>query len=110
MIRPLAAVAAALLLACPSTSQGEASDSVLAAIRTALVHNRILAAAAQRCVIYREDEDTPAHLDIAVIERHGGACPGDPATAPVVAFVRYEKRSGRILVEDQMTGDYKPLR
>ncbi|MFC6841276.1 hypothetical protein [Xanthomonas theicola] len=48
---------------------------------------------------------TPEAVDVAVREIHGGACQGDPQTAPVRDRYRVE-RSGTILCYDVVNGDY----
>jgi hypothetical protein len=51
------------------------------------------------------DDDDNEGFDIAVRERHGNGCPGDPQTSPVRDRFRVE-HSGAIRWYDPIEGDY----
>jgi hypothetical protein len=45
---------------------------------------------------------------VAIHEKHGGACPGDPLTFPVVDRFRVHQKSGKIDWYDVTEGEYVP--
>lgn len=62
------------------------------------------------CLTYGVDGETPDHIDVVVRERHGNACPGDPATAPVRDRYRIAVKGDRVQRYDPVTGDYVDVR
>lgn len=70
-----------------------------------------LAGMSAECLLFAPAAETPAYLDLEVRERHGGACPGDPATSPRLFMLRYDKASGIVLKQSIDPGvGYVPLR
>ena len=59
----------------------------------------------QIVVELQDDKQT----EIAMREKHGGACPGDPATSPVVDRFRIEKSTGVISRYDVVEDAYEPV-
>ena len=96
-------VAAALTVAAapPKVTPAERAVQVL---RDRLVKDRPFSVSPE-CLSYVTEAATPRHVTIAVRERHGGTCGGDPDTAPVIDRFRVEPASGRIefldVVEDE---------
>jgi hypothetical protein len=62
-------------------------------------------AAASPSATTEPDASASAAIDVAVREKHGDGCPGDPQTAPVRDRYRVE-RSGAILWYDAAEGDF----
>ncbi len=56
------------------------------------------------CLSFEVEQRLDARFEIAVREKHGGACPGDPATSPVVD--RYRVTRDALLKYDPAEGDY----
>jgi hypothetical protein len=48
------------------------------------------------CLFFMTEAKTKGYFDFAVHEKHGGACPGDPVTAPVVDRFRVNRLTRRI--------------
>jgi hypothetical protein len=66
----------------PSASEDEATGLVMKAMRHISPHQ------AAQCLSYMVEDRSPDWFDVAVREKHGGSCPGDPAVAPVVERFR----------------------
>lgn len=63
-----------------------------------------------RCLDFLVEATTAAGRDIAVMERHGGGCAGDPATAPVVDRFRVPAGKAPVLIYDPVEDTYAPYR
>lgn len=61
--------------------------------------------AREECLSYYPEQCTPAYVDVAIRERHAGACLGDPNTGPVVDRFRVY-RSGELQWFDHPTASY----
>ena len=57
------------------------------------------------CLQFMVEQQNEKQTEIAMREKHGNGCPGDPATSPVIDRFIVERTSGNILrydiVEDQ---------
>jgi hypothetical protein len=61
------------------------------------------------CLQFVTESQDDKMTEIAMLEKHGGACPGDPATSPVVDRFRVEKSTGIILRYDVVEDAYEPV-
>jgi len=62
----------------------------------------------ESCLSFLVEEKTKVYIDIAVREKHGGQCPGDPNTSPVVDRFRIHRVTKRIKWFESSTGEYLP--
>ena len=62
------------------------------------------------CLDFIVEAATKAGHDIAVLERHGGGCAGDAATAPVVDRFRVPAGKAPVLLYDPAEDTYAPYR
>lgn len=63
------------------------------------------------CLSFFVEETTESHFDIAVREKHGAKCPGDPNTAPIVDRFRVLRATKKILwhnITEDEYGNYDP--
>ena len=61
------------------------------------------------CVSFMAEGEIGDSFDIAIRERHTGACGGDPHTSPVIDRFRVQRGSGEILWMDPASDDYVPF-
>lgn len=105
------AAALAIGAACcgPSMAQPVQPD-VSRRVTEAIVRNGLIGLPPE-CVLFMPTGETASYLDLEVRERHGGTCPGDPATSPRLFMLRYDKGSGVVLKQSIDPGvGYVPLR
>ena len=62
------------------------------------------------CLTFAVEGRDRGHFDFAIREEHGGSCPGDPATAPVVDRFRLDRRSHRIQWYDAVDDEWMPYK
>lgn len=55
-------------------------------------------------------EKSSPYFEYAVRERHGGKCPGDPETAPIVDRYRVPRRSGAMQLYDPIEDRWNPIK
>jgi hypothetical protein len=60
------------------------------------------------CLSFMTEVKTKDHFDFAIHEKHGGKCPGDPNTAPIVDRFRVNRLTGKILWYDVTAGEFLP--
>jgi len=48
------------------------------------------------CFSFRTEKKTKNYIDIGIHEKHGGKCPGDPNTFPIVDRFRVNRFSGKV--------------
>ncbi|MBI5656734.1 MAG: hypothetical protein HZC44_07920 [Geobacter sp.] len=58
------------------------------------------------CLSFITEEKTKIYFDFAIHEKHGGACPGDPGTAPVVDRFRVNRSTHKIQWLEPAEGKY----
>ena len=94
--------------AAPATATPDAAagpeDAAIARLREAFSDGRYAGRLQAECLSYVVEAAAPDQVDIAVHEKHGGACAGDPATSPVVD--RYRVTRDALLKYDPVEGDY----
>jgi hypothetical protein len=61
------------------------------------------------CLSFMAEGEIRRDFDVAIRERHSGACGGDPRTSPVVDRFRVRRGNGEILWMDPASGDYVPF-
>ena len=88
----------------PEAAATDPENAAIARLRQALADGRYDGRIQADCLSYIVETATPDQVDIAVHEKHGGACPGDPATSPVLD--RYRVTGDAILKYDPAEGDY----
>lgn len=62
------------------------------------------------CLTFITEENTKRYFDFAIHEKHGGKCPGDPNTAPVVDRFRVNRLTPKIEWFEPTEGELKPYR
>jgi hypothetical protein len=58
------------------------------------------------CLQFFTDESTKDYFDFAIHEKHGGQCPGDPNTSPVVDRFRVDRLTKKIQWYEPTEGEY----
>jgi hypothetical protein len=89
-----------------------ADDAAITRLRQAMAQDARYTATwpKLRCLDFMVEAATQAGRDIAVMERHGGACAGDPATAPVVDRFRVPAGKAPVQIYDPVEDTYAPYR
>lgn len=89
-----------------------ADDAAIARLRQAMAQDARYTATwpKLRCLDFMVEATTQAGRDIAVMERHGNGCAGDPATAPVVDRFRVPAGKAPVLLYDPVEDTYAPYR
>lgn len=106
----------AFALACTATcalaGAPRADDAAITRLRQAMAQDTRYTATwpKLRCLDFMVEATTAAGRDIAVMERHGGGCAGDPATAPVVDRFRVPAGKAPVLRYDPVEDTYAPYR
>lgn len=49
------------------------------------------------CLSFQSSEKDRLYYSVRVYEKHGGNCPGNPGTAPLIAYFEISKKNGEIL-------------
>lgn len=62
------------------------------------------------CLNFLPEENTKEYFDIGIYEKHGGKCPGDPNTSPVVDRFRVDRLSNKIQWYEPTEGEYLPYK
>ena len=62
------------------------------------------------CLSFVTEEKTKKFIDFAILEKHGGKCPGDPNTSPVVDRFRVNRLTHKIEWFEPTEGELKPYR
>lgn len=62
----------------------------------------------QHCLSLMIEGRSRRAFDIAVRERHGGNCPGDPLVSPIMERFRVKRSPPQLLRLDMMTETYRP--
>jgi hypothetical protein len=57
------------------------------------------------CLSFVTEEKTKKFIDFAILEKHGGKCPGDPNTSPVVDRFRVNRLTHKIEWFEPMEGE-----
>jgi len=60
------------------------------------------------CLLFITEEATEKYFDFAVREKHGGECPGDPNTSPIVDRFRINRMTKEIQWYDVLDADFVP--
>jgi hypothetical protein len=59
-----------------------------------------------KCLVYFVETTTDKNYDIAVREKHGDSCEGDPKTSPLVDRFRIDRATGKLTWYYLEDGDY----
>lgn len=62
------------------------------------------------CLSFVTEKKTKKFIDIAILEKHGGKCPGDLDTSPVVDRFRVNRLTHKIEWFEPIEGELKPYR
>ncbi len=96
-------VAATIALGCSRTPEPDLTTAALVDI--VKKDEKYAGWAKVECLQFMVEQQDEKLTEIAMREKHGDGCPGDPQTSPVIDRFRIEKASGNILrydiVEDQ---------
>jgi len=60
------------------------------------------------CLSFFTEEKTTDYFDIAIHEKHGGMCPGDPNTWPIVDRFRVNRFTKSIQWYEPTEGEWRP--
>jgi hypothetical protein len=60
------------------------------------------------CLSFLVEEKTKVYIDIAIREKHGGQCPGDPDTSPIVDRFRVHRMTKRVKWYKPAEGEFQP--
>lgn len=60
------------------------------------------------CMQFMVEDTSADFVEMAIHEKHGGACPGDPATFPVVDRFRVNRKTRVIEWDDVISGEVRP--
>lgn len=101
------ALVGALLLGCSRTTEKDATTTAL--IEIVKKDDRYIGWVKLECLQFITERQDERQTEIAMREKHGDGCPGDPATSPVIDRFRVEKSSGAILRYDVVDDEYQPV-
>ncbi len=101
------ALAGALLLGCSRAPEKDATTTAL--IEIVKKDDRYIGWVKIECLQFMTEQQDEKQTEIAMREKHGDGCPGDPATSPVIDRFRIEKSSGTILRYDVADDEYQPV-
>ncbi len=62
------------------------------------------------CLSFFTEEKAKDYFDFAIHEKHGGGCPGDPSTSPVVDRFRVNRLTKKIQWYEPTEGELLPYR
>ncbi len=62
------------------------------------------------CLSFLNEEKTKNYIEISIHEKHGGSCPGDPATFPIVDRFRIHRLTKQIQWLEPMEGQWLPYK
>jgi hypothetical protein len=62
------------------------------------------------CLSFVTEEKTKKFIEFAILEKHGGKCPGDPNTSPVVDRFKVNRFTHKIEWFEPIEGELKPYR
>jgi hypothetical protein len=62
------------------------------------------------CLSFLVEEKTKDYIDIAIREKHGGQCPGDPNISPIVDRFRVHRITKRVKWYKPEEGEFQPYR
>jgi hypothetical protein len=78
----------------------------LTLLSNAIERDAVYAPMARACMTFVVEVRAEAAFEIAVREKHGGRCGGDPATAPVLDRFRVDRATAAITVWDILEQDW----
>jgi len=58
------------------------------------------------CLSFITEDNAIDHFDFGIHEKHGGKCPGDPSTSPIVDRYRVDRTTKKIYWFDWSSGDF----
>ena len=62
------------------------------------------------CLQFLTEETEKDHFDFGIYEKHGGKCPGDPSTSPIVDRFRVNCLTEKILWYEPTEGEFLPYK
>ncbi len=62
------------------------------------------------CLSFLVERKTGKYIELAVREKHGGNCPGDPDTYPIVDRFRIHRKSKRIEWLEIVQDEWRPYK
>ena len=62
------------------------------------------------CLLFLTEEKTKDHFDFGIHEKHGGKCPGDPNTSPIVDRFRVDRLTRKIQWYEPTEGEFLPYK
>lgn len=60
------------------------------------------------CLHFLPEKKTKEYFDFAIREKHGGKCPGDPNTSPIVDRFRVNRFTKKIQWYEPTEGEFQP--
>lgn len=92
----------------PASTYLDTSAKAIEILTGKLTQDKIYSKTALNCLSFVLDQATEPYFDLAILEKHGNGCAGDPATAPVVDRFRVYRASGLVQWYDVISDQYRP--
>jgi hypothetical protein len=102
-----------IVLSCPkifaanSLTEKQALDILVSQIQKDKLYDSWTS---MSCLSFVTEEKTKNHFDFAIHEKHGGQCPGDPNTYPVVDRFRVSCTTKEIYWYEPAEGNFLPYK
>lgn len=104
----LTAIVLAVVFALSGCSQRELTeDQAVDLLARQVLSDGLYPASRQgECLSFEVEQRLDTRYEIAVREKHGGACPGDPGTGPVLDRFEVQQGDGKLRRYDPIGGAY----
>ena len=96
-------IAGILLAANPLTE-----DQAIGLLQSKIKKDHLYSPMHIACISFSIEDQQPKYFEIALREKHGGSCPGDPDTAPILDRFRVNSETGAISWYSAIEDDYEP--
>jgi hypothetical protein len=94
-----------LVLIQPLAAESLSREQAVHRLTQRLSHDHIYNSA---CVAFETEDEDDHDVFIAVREIHGGQCPGDPQTSPVLARFRVSRTTAKMAWHDDVSDEWRP--
>jgi hypothetical protein len=86
-------------------SEQQALDIVMARVQKDKLYDRSTSVSCLHFLVEGKSKD---YIDVAIREKHGGECPGDQDTSPIVDRFRVHRMTKRVKWYQPAEGEYVP--
>jgi hypothetical protein len=86
-------------------SEQQALDIVMARVQKDKLYDRSTSVSCLHFLVEGKSKD---YIDVAIREKHGGECPGDQDTSPIVDRFRVHRMTKRVKWYQPADGEYVP--